>query len=767
MSLPIVDPVLIMAIAVTAFLIAPLAAPWLRLPGVEALIALGAIIGPNATGLLARDVTIELLGTVGLLYLMFVAGLELDLRGFARNRNRSLAFGTLSFLIPAAIAMVVMSAYRFDLGPALLIGAIVASHTLLAYPIAARLGIAKDAAVTTVVGGTLLTDTLSLLVLAIVDGAVRGDAGAAFWLRLALSLGGYVAVMTIGVPRLGAWFFRNTADDAAVRYLFLLAIAFGAAWAAQAAGAQPIIGAFLAGLLLNRLVPDQSTLMTRVRFVGNALFVPFFLLSVGMLVDVRVITGSADVAILAGLMIAIVLIGKGLAALAAQRLFGLNLDQGMLMIGLSVPQAAATLAVTFVGLEIGLFGEPVVNAVIVLVMVSSLVGGTMVERFGRRVAIASERAEPAPDEAPHRMLVPLANPATADALLDLAFLLRDPGAREPVFPTLVVPNEDDVAGAERLLAHAVVHAAEADVPVQPLTRIARNPASGILAAARENRATDVVLGWNGRSASGTRLFGTVIDQTVARGDHLVVIAHLPHGVATYRRVVLVMPPLADHAPGFHDAVRTIKRLVLQLGASLRVLVVQGDTTRFRHRCDEVAPQVEATFAGLTSWTPILDADDDWVDETHDLLVLLSPRRGTVAHEPWLDRFTRELSDRDGGFLVLVPSDRPTTTGSGTAQDRFEAMLSSERMVFDLHGASYSDAVERLLDLVAKGRTVRRAILLEKLLNDDVGYAAEVLPGVVIAHARGRGVPEPTLAIGLSPGGIEHRASAHRVHVLCL
>ncbi len=766
-SLPIQDPVLIMALAVTTFLIAPLIAPRLRLPGIVVLIAIGAVLGPNATGLLARDVTIELLGTVGLLYLMFVAGLELDLRGFARERVRSLTFGTLSFAIPAALAMIVMTLYRFELGPALLIGAIVASHTLLAYPVATRLGIGRDPAVVTVVGGTLLTDALSLAVLAVIDGAATGDAGAGFWIRLALGLAAYVVVVTLGVPKLGAWFFRNTADDAAVRWLFLLAVAFGSAWLAQAVGAQPIIGAFLAGLALNPLVPDRSTLMTRVRFVGNAFFVPFFLLSVGMLVDVRVVVGSADVAILAGLMIAIVLVGKGAAALIAQRIFGLSLDQGLLMVGLSVPQAAATLAVTFVGLEIGLFGEPVVNAVIVLVMVSTLVGSTLVERFGKRVAVAAEREEPAPDDAPHRMLVPLANPQTADDLLDLAFLLRDPAEREPVFPLLVVPSEEQVARAERTLAHAVVHAAEADVPVRPLTRIARNTASGIVAAARDNRITDVVLGWDGRVGTGGHVLGAVIDDTVRRGDQLVAITRLRQPVATHRRVTLVVPPLADHAPGFHDAIRAVKRLVVQLGASLRVLVVQGDTTRLAHRCGEVEPALEATFHGLTSWTAVLRNGSEWIDPQTDLVALLAPREGTVAHEPWLPRLARALGEHAGSVLIVVPSERVVGTDGPVPRDRVAALLTEERFLPDLADASYAGAIERLLDAAVGEAPVRRAVLLEKLLDDDVGYAAEVLPGLVIAHARGRGLAEPVLALGLSRPGIAHRSSTHRVHVLCV
>jgi Kef-type K+ transport system membrane component KefB/nucleotide-binding universal stress UspA family protein len=769
-DLPTSNPVLIVAISMVMFLVAPLLSQRLKLPSLIGLIIAGALVGPNALGLLARDNTIELLGTVGLLYLMFVAGLELDLVGFKRYRRRSLVFGLLSFSLPLVLALLVMSVYGFSLAAALLVGAIVASHTLLAYPIASRLGITKNAAVTTVMGGTLLTDTLSLGVLAAIDGAAGGEGGLGFWLRLVGALVLYAGVLFLGLPRLGRWFFRHTDSEASIRFLFLMAVLFTSAYAAELAGAQPIIGAFLAGLVLNAQIPEQSTLMTRIRFVGNAVFIPFFLFSVGMLVDVRVIFGGPTVVLLAALLIGLVFVGKGGAALLSQRVFGFSRTQGLLMVGLSVPQAAATLAVTFVGLEIGLFDTSVVNAVIVLILVSCLVGSTLVERFGRALAVAEEKETTVPSEAPHRILIPLANPATAEALLDVALLVREKGSPEPLFPLTVVPDDeralDHVAGAERMLAHAVVQAAEAEIPATPMTRVAHNRASGIVRAATERRATDIIIGWNGQRSAPRAIFGSVIDQLLEQTDQQVMVCKLDHPVGTLKRVLVVLPPLIDYNPGFYGAVRTLKRLTQQLGAELLVLAVQGDTERFQARFEEVEPEVEISYQGITSW-PALRRTLREERLQDDLVVVMSARRGTAAYSSLLERLPGELSGLAASFIVLYPSEQELESTRGAAG--VHTLLSEERVLFSLGTLRYDEAIEKLLETVPLNPpfTAPRPKVLRMLTQDDVGYASEVLPGVLISHARVQGLKEPLMCLGLSRRGVSHYASSHVVHVIVL
>lgn len=767
---PFTDPVLIMAVATTAFLVAPFVARWTRLPSIVVLIVLGAVVGPAGAGLLDRDPTLVLLGTVGLLYLMLVAGLELDLQGFVRHRRRSLVFGALSFALPTLLAIVVMPPQGYTTAATLLVAAIVASHTLLAYPVAQRLGLARDPAVTAVVGGTLVTDTLALGVLAVVSALAVGEVGPFFLVRLAGSLALYAAVVVLGLPRLARGFFRNTDAEAASRFVFLLAAMFLSASFAQGAGAAPIIGAFLAGLSLNRLVPNASVVMARVRFVGDAVFVPFFLLTVGMLVDLRVLV-SLEVLALAAVLVALVFVGKGGAALASARFLGFGRPQAWLMVGLSLPQAAATLAVTFVGLELGLFGPAMVNAVIALILVSCLVGASLVDRAGRTLVL-TRPVDGGDLGAPHRILVPVANPATAERLLDLAFLMRDPGSSEAVYPISVVRDEGDVearvAAAERVLAHAVVFAAEADVPVVPLTRVAINPAVGIVQSAREQRITDVVLGWRGASTAQRATFGGIIDQVLDRSDAQVIVCRLDHPIATTRVVYLVLPPAIDYNPGFYAAVATLKRLLGGLGAPVTALAVRTDAARLKRRFAEVPGTVDIAFESAAGWSAVVRTLGDRATP-EDLVVLVGARPGSAAWSAALDRLPGLLARLGTSFVALVPSqaELDVTPADVARRGGLAALVAPERVLLDLTARDLRGAVAPLVGtlLAPDGRAYRQ--VLRALVEDEVGYAAEHLPGVAVMHARHRAVGAPVVAIGVHRAGVEHPQGRGRVHVFAV
>lgn len=765
-DLPVVDPVLIMTVAVLAFLVAPFVSRRTGLPGLVVVILLGALVGPAGAGVLARDETIVLLGTVGLLYLLFVAGLELDLGGFLRHPRRTLTFGALSFLVPLVLALVVAPRFGFDTLATVMVGAIVASHTLLAYPIAARLGIARDPAVTTVVGGSLLTDTLSLGLLAVVGGLAAGDVGPAYWARLVGFLALYVLAVTVLLPRVSRWFFRLTDAEATVRYVFLLAAMFLSAGLAEAAGAQPIIGAFLAGLAINRLVPQGSTMMARVKFVGEAFFVPFFLLSVGMLVDVRVLFSPGAFWLIV-MFVGLVVVGKGGAALLAQRALGFDAPRGTLMAGLSIPQAAATLAVTFVGLELGLFDATVVNAVIGLILVSVVLGAVLVQRGGRAVALASSTGTGG-DGVPGRTLVPLANPGTAERLLDLAFLLRPAGSQEAVYPLTVVMDEGsvdaEVAAAERVLAHAVVYAAEAEVPVLPLTRVAVNPASGIAAAVRERRITDVVIGWYGASAAQRAVFGSVIDQVIESSDVQVIVCRLHAPIATTRAMYVVVPPAVDVLTGFGHAAWTVTTVARQLGATVQLLATGSDVDRLAARMREAHGGVPVVSSSHAGW-PALLAHLRELARPDDLVVVIGARKGTVAWRAALDRLPTQLADLGSNFVALYPSERLVDADEAAGAAVLRA-LRPERVTMRLAAPDVAGAIaETLAPLLAPGDR-RAPALLRALVREDVGYASEALPDTMLVHARTRAVAEPRVAIGLRPGGFEDAPRAvERVVVL--
>lgn len=665
-SLPVTDPVLIVAIASAIFLGVPLLFERLRVPGIIGLILAGALVGPNGLGLLARDATIVLLGTVGLLYLMLLVGLELDLHEFARHRRQSVVFGTLSFVVPGVLGTALGMAMGYSLPSSLLLGSAFSSHTLLAYPIASRLGIVRNGAVTATLGGTILTEVLALLLLAVVANAGDGRMDAAFWARLLVPFAVYVGLVMWGLPRVGRWFFRHVRAEGPTEFVFVMASLFAVSHLSHAAGVEPIIGALLAGLALNRLIPEHGTLMNRVQFVGNALFIPFFLLSVGMLVDVRALDSPRAW----GFALALsggVLLAKGLAAWTAARVLGWSGDEGWTAFGLSVPHAAGTLAIVLVGYDLELLDQAEVNAVVLMILATCLAGPWAVQRFGRRLALREERRPAEGGRAPRRVLIPLANPATAGALMDLAAIVRGRESEEPLHPLMVVPGEGAateaaVAEAERMLRHAVLHAAAAEVPVVPLARVDANVAAGIARGAAETRSSVVVVGWDGRTTTASTVFGSVLDRMLEDTRPMVIVARLGHPLNVTGRLVLVLPPMAAHHAGFAEAARTINAVAAGVGASLRVMAVGREAGRAREEYAAVRPQLPAAWEDVPAWGALLPALRAQL-RPDDLVVLLSARRGTLHWHPRLERLPALLGRlAPESFLIVYPPE----TGEGGA-----------------------------------------------------------------------------------------------------
>ena len=764
-TLPFTDPVLIVALAMTIFLVVPLLFERLRVPGIIGLIVVGAAVGPNGFGLLARDPTIVLLGTVGLLYLMLMVGLELDLNEFSRYRNRSIVFGTLSFVIPAAAGVGMGLALEYSLLSSLLLGSAFSSHTLLAYPIASRLGIVRNPAVTTTLGGTILTEVLALLLLAVVANATGGSLGARFWAALAIPFALYVGLVLWGLPRLGRWFFRNVGNEAATEFVFVMVALFTVSYLAHAAGVEPIIGALLVGLALNRLIPAQSPLMNRIHFAGNALFIPFFLLSVGMLVDVRALDTPRAWTIALALAGGVTL-SKWVASKAAEKLFGYSAEEGWVVFGLSVPHAAGTLAIVLVGYEVGLLDQTEVNGVVLMILVTCLVGPWATERYGRRVALQEEHRPYDPLGAPRRVLIPLANPATADALLDLAFVVRGAGNSEPIHPLMVVGGSGDrteaeVAEAERTLAHAVLYAAGAAVPVVPLTRVDHNVATGIARGIAETRSSTVVVGWDGRRSAAREIFGSVLDQLLEETRQLVLVARLGHPLNTTRRVVLVLPPAIERHPGFLEAVRTVKAVAAGVGAPVRALVVKTDPERLREPYASAGGQLPTTWERLADWSA-LRPELEGTLQRDDLVVVVGARRGTLPWNPRLERLPVLLAGLvPESFIILYPPEaEPGGDGASSGELIPHRVVPLGRLPLE---TALREMLASCFDDPARVREILRA-----LPPGDQAAGTEIAPGVVVPHARVNGMEEPILLLGVSREGVElpgGRPPAHLVFLL--
>ncbi|MGZ5193522.1 MAG: cation:proton antiporter, partial [Kaistella sp.] len=508
-SLPLEDPVLKFLVVLIIILFAPILLNKIKVPHLLGLIIAGAVIGPNGFNILSRDSSIVVTGTTGLLYIMFLAGLEIDLAQFKKNKWKSITFGLYTFAIPFVLG-IVTGHFLFDFPwlTSIVFASIFSSHTLISYPIVSKLGISKTLPVNITVGGTMITDILALLVLAVCVGITQGEVNAAFWTKLSVSMVVFSAVVLFGFPIVGRWFFKKVSDNIS-QYIFVLVMIYLAALLAELAGVEAIIGAFFAGLALNRLIPHTSALMNRVEFVGNAIFIPFFLISVGMLIDFKIFFKDSKTIEIAVLMTIIAVIAKYLAAVATQKTFRLTKEQGGLIFGLSAAHAAATLAIVMVGYNIiigeteagqpiRLLDESVLNGSILLILVSCTVSSFVTQKNAQKL-VKTENENPITDANPEaeNILLAVNHPVTVEPMTNLSLLLKSKSNKENIYVLNIIneeKNESSRKNAEKLLHQAQNIGASADVKITPLTRYDADVIKGVSNEIKVYQITDLMIG---------------------------------------------------------------------------------------------------------------------------------------------------------------------------------------------------------------------------------------------------------------------------------
>ncbi len=606
---PIDDPVAIFLLILAIMLVAPLLFERFRLPGIIGLILAGVIVGPHGLGLLERDQTIQLLGTVGLLFLMFLGGLETSLDDLKRNANKALTFGLATFAIPMVMGTVVMSLLGYNFLASVLVASCFASHTLLALPVLYKLGIMRNPVVTASLGGTLITNVLALLVLAIVVKANQGNLTLSFWLFLIPSLAIYTFVTLWGVPNLGRWFFRRFGHDEGAEFLFVMAAFFIVSYIAGLIEIEPIVGAFLAGVAITQIIPALSPLMNRIQFIGNTLFVPFFLISVGMLVDPLILLRDPRGIFVAAVMIGAEVASKFLAAWGTAKVFNWKFPSTMVMFGLSVAQAASTLAAITVAFNIKLVDELTVNGIIAMILVSCVMSPWITERWGTTIqqeaahsTSTSSTKEQLKDSAiatslASRVLVPIANPSTEDNLLQLAIILTK-DANGTLLPLHVISDKDGLVSGtakteqKRLLETAETIAHSAVTSVETIGRIDNSIDFGILRAAQEKDASLVICGWKGYSSYRENFFGSVIDNIVRRATVPVLITRFPVPIENTQRVFLAVTHPRISSSTLRQALVLAKILSEELKAPLEIVQVFSDPKGYSQELESVLSNAE-------------------------------------------------------------------------------------------------------------------------------------------------------------------------------
>ncbi len=699
-NLPLKDPVPIFSLVLFIILLAPILLRKLRIPSIIGLIIAGMLIGDHGFKIIQKD-SIDLFAKAGLLYIMFLAGLELDMTEFRKNRYRSMVFGAFTFFIPLVMGYVVCTyVLQFNFMATLLVSSMFATHTLVAYPLASRLGITKNEAVTVAVGGTIITDTAVLLILAVITGAQAGNLNTYFWVRLGISLVIFAAIILWLMPMLGRWFFKKIKDDKTSHFIFVMALVFASAFLAELAGVEGIIGAFLAGLALNQLIPHTSPLMNRIEFVGNAIFIPFFLISVGMLVDLRVLLKGPEALIIAGALTLMALSSKWLAALFTQLVFKYSPNQRKVIFGLSSAHAAATIAVILIGYNMHIVDEHVLNGTVILILITCLVGSFVTENAGRRLAIQEAESKPELDDQPERILVPVSNPDRIEALLDFAVMIKDHSAATPIYPLAVVQDNEEAKEkihlTNKMLEKAVIHAAATESDVQVVTRVDLNVSDGITRATKELLISDVILGWTDKTSTTDRwlgnIFGTTLDNVLQRVWETVYVCNFHSPLNTTKKMALIIPPNAEYELGFLHYMQKMFMLAKQAGARLLVF------------CNEKTQTITTAFAEQTKMSVDLgfrqfDTIEDFLVLSReitrdDLVVVVTARKSTLSYHAYMDGIPAKLQRhfKDNNIILLYPEQREF--------DSLEAGLQAEDLTL-------APIQEQIANLNKLGKAVKR------------------------------------------------------------
>lgn len=660
--LPIINPTWNFLVVLVLILFAPMLFERLRIPSIVGLILAGILVGPYGFHILERDTSFELFGKVGLYYIMFLASLEMNLQSVRKDRAAALGFGLLTFGIPMLVGTLAnWSLLGYGLVAAVLMAAMYASHTLLAYPIVMRFGLTQRRSVNLAVGGTIVADTLTLLVLAVIGGMFKEGVHGPYWLWLVLKVIALGIVIVITFPRLCRWFFRKV-DDGVVQYIFVLLLVFLGAGLMETVGMEGILGAFLVGIVLNRTIPASSPLMSHIEFVGNALFIPYFLIGVGMIINLRVIFGSLHGFGVALGMVVIATFCKWLAARTGQAVFHLRRADGHLLFGLTGARAAATLAIMLVGSRIllpdgtPLFDDAVVGGTMLLILVSCIISPMHTDRAARHIMLTT--ATQADDvEQSRRLLVGIDTSEQSPALVHAALMLATPHESPMSLVSVMTDDSPELRQeVQKALTRAARIAAEADVEVHTQSRLSVNRVTGLTYSVKELDATDILISLHRKQRISENFYGRFAPDLIAATSQQVIIYRSLIPINTLRRIHLVVPRRAELEPGFHQWADRIAALSLHLAVPMDIYSGHDTLVALREYWKNTHKEIYADYINYSSFEdfqPIATA----TRQDH-MVIIIAARLGMPSHEAaYLTRLPEQLERyfSSRSLMLIYPS----------------------------------------------------------------------------------------------------------------
>lgn len=777
---PAHDPVLIFSIVMLTVLVAPLLAERFRLPGIIGLIFFGIVLGPHVLNVLEKDRAIDLLGKIGLLYIMFQAGLEINLEEIKKNKHLSINFGLMTFLIPLILGTA--GAYyilKMSLPASILLASMFSSHTLLTFPIVSRMGLAKKKSVTATIGGTIITDTLAFLVLATIAAIHTGEVSLMFWIKLLSYSILYGTVTIIFLPRITTWFFRRFYTESGVEdYVFVITALFVAVHFSHMIGLEPIIGAFLAGLTLNPLIPEKGILMNRIQFVGNSLFIPFFLISVGMLINPIVLFTNQEAILVSIVMILIALISKDIAARIFAKSAKFSNDERFLIYGMSVNQAAATLAAVLVGYNIGIFSEAILSGTIMMIVATSLVGSLVTQKYSRRIVLSQDStSKDIPSKMSlNRILVPLLKEKDVATLMDFSFLLHHKGSHEPLYPLHVSFEgnnvEQGLVEGEAILAKASVRANSNQKVSIPLNKIDSNVSAAILRTIQEQRINKLILGWSENGHFINSFYETTTEQVAKYCTEMILITRLVKPISITKRIILLVPPYLSKQAGFLDTINSLN--VLKNEISAEWLIISEEET-YQEIKGLFAKSKDVKYKAVKSWKTVIPLIKTDLNDT-DLLIQLLARKGSIAWRMSFDQLANSLAKKfsENNLIAVYPylyTDRQTNHPNKEEELKMEEqyldnIIPLSHIYFNLQENNPEKVFADIFQTNLFGNSKQIVDELTKVLHD---YPLELTNDIVLIHTRTNLVDDykAFVAVNQSAFSIPKIDDPHKIMIILL
>lgn len=659
---PITNPSLIFLLVLVIILLAPIIMGKLRIPHIIGMVLAGVAIGQYGFNILVRDDSFELFGRVGLYYIMFLAALEMDVEGVKKNKGRLSLFGLLTFAAPFTLTFI-MSEWLlgYPTIASLLLGCLMASNTLIAYPIVSRYGQQRKPSVALSVGASMLSLLVALVVLAALVASHNGQTGVLFWLWFVAKFVIYCGGLAILIPKLTRWFLRRY-SDAVMQFIFVMAMLFMSAVLSESIDLEGIFGAFLSGLILNRYIPHVSPLMNRIEFIGNALFIPYFLIGVGMLINVRLAFSDTGVLWVALAITLFGTAGKAIAAYLSALLFRLPLNtSGNMMFGLTSAHAAGAIAIIMVGMRLTtpdgsvLVTGEMLNGVVLMILLTCLISTVVTEQAAQQITLRDKEIPQEDTQDDEKMLIPMKYPEYAVRLVNLAIMMRNPKLGRGLVGLSVVYDDVDMRlnqeRGQRLLEKVQQYAAAADVKMQTQVRVAANIANGIKHAFKEFRASEIIIGMHMHQEVSASFWGE-FHQSLFNGlNRQIIMARLKQPLSTIRRIEVAVPSRAQFEPGFYRWLERVARLSVNLECRTifhgrtDTLALINQYVRNRH------PEMRVEFMQMDHWNemPRLAAT---IAEDH-LFIVIAARKGTVSYKNALEHLPEEIQQFFSGKNIII------------------------------------------------------------------------------------------------------------------